>query len=65
MKNLQQKKLPDKYGLLPKVLIRNLNGWFRVEHTYTSNTIEGNTLGRGETGMKLSRGRLTVSLIYT
>ena len=62
---LTAKKLVDKYGLLPKVFIKNLNGWFRVELTYKSKTIEGNTLGRGETGMKLPRGRLTVPLIYT
>lgn len=40
-------------------LIRNLDDWFRVELTYTSNAIEGNTLTRRETAVVIEQG-LTV-----
>ena len=39
--------------------LRNLQGWFRVELTYTSNAIEGNTLTRQETALVVEKG-LTV-----
>ena len=54
-----KKKLLDKYGPLPDVLTDNLDRWFRVELTYTSNAIEGNTLGRRETALVIEKG-LTV-----
>ena len=54
-----KKKLLDKYGPLPDVLTDNLDRWFRVELTYTSNAIEGNTLGRRETALVVEKG-LTV-----
>ena len=44
---------------MPDALARNLDGWFRVELTYTSNAIEGNTLGRRETALVVEKG-LTV-----
>lgn len=44
-----KKRLLDKYELLPDALTENIDGWFRVELTYTSNAIEGNKLGRRET----------------
>ena len=37
----------------------NLEDWFRVELTYTSNAIEGNTLTRRETALVVEKG-LTV-----
>ncbi|MBU4332156.1 Fic family protein [Patescibacteria group bacterium] len=39
----------DKYRPLPPELEKNLDDWFRIELTYTSNAIEGNTLSRQET----------------
>jgi Fic family protein len=44
---------------LPAALVRNLDDWFRVELTYTSNAIEGNTLTRRETALVVEKG-LTV-----
>lgn len=49
----------DKYRPLPPALVNNLDGWFRVELTYTSNAIEGNTLTRSETALVVEKG-LTV-----
>jgi len=45
---------------LPLEVTRNLNEWLRVELTYTSNAIEGNTLSRAETAVVLEKG-LTIS----
>ncbi len=36
--------------------LSNLNDWFRVELTYNSNAIEGNTLTRSETALILEKG---------
>lgn len=44
---------------LPAVMVRNLEDWFRIELTYTSNAIEGNTLTRQETALVVEKG-LTV-----
>ena len=44
---------------LPAALVTNLEDWFRVELTYTSNAIEGNTLTRRETALVVEKG-LTV-----
>lgn len=44
---------------LPPALVRNLDEWFTVELTYTSNAIEGNTLTRRETAVVIEKG-LTV-----
>ena len=41
------------------MLVRNLEDWFRVELTFTSNTIDGNTLTRSETAFVVEKG-LTV-----
>lgn len=54
-----KKKRLDSYKPLPKELIKNLEEWFRIELTYTSNAIEGNTLTRQETAMVVEEG-LTV-----
>lgn len=55
-----KKKRLDNYKPLQKELVRNLEEWFRIELTYTSNAIEGNTLTRAETAMVVEEG-LTVS----
>ena len=44
---------------LPEALQDNLSQWLRVELTYTSNAIEGNTLGRQQTALVIEQG-LTV-----
>lgn len=55
----QKKKKLDQFKPFPKALIKNLNDWFRVELTYTSNAIEGNTLTKKETAQIVEKG-LTV-----
>ena len=54
-----KKKRLDGFRPLPNTLVRNLDDWFRVELTYTSNAIEGNTLTRRETALVVEKG-LTV-----
>ena len=54
-----KKKDLDRYRPLPPALVRNLDEWFRIELTYTSNAIEGNTLTRRETAAVIEKG-LTV-----
>ncbi len=49
----------DSFRPYPPESIRNLEQWFDVELTYTSNAIEGNTLTRAETALVLKKG-LTV-----
>ncbi len=59
-KKIEQKKLElDSYRPLPPELVKNLDYWFKVELTYTSNAIEGNTLTRQETALVVEKG-LTV-----
>ncbi len=54
---LQAKKQHlDSYKPLQNELIKNLEEWFRIELTYTSNAIEGNTLTRQETAMVVEEG---------
>lgn len=55
-----KKKRLDNYKPLQNELIKNLEEWFRIELTYTSNAIEGNTLTRAETAMVVEEG-LTIS----
>jgi Fic family protein len=55
----EKKGLLDQRRPLPKALVQNLDEWFRVELTYTSNAIEGNTLSRRETALVVEKG-LTV-----
>lgn len=60
MKQLEaKKKRLDRYKPFQNELIKNLEEWFRIELTYTSNAIEGNTLTRQETAMVVEEG-LTV-----
>ena len=49
------KKLLDLAGEMPDELAQNLHQWFRVELTYTSNALEGNTLTRRETAMVVEK----------
>lgn len=55
----QKKKELDSFRPLPLELANNLDDWFRVELTFTSNAIEGNTLTRQETAVVIEKG-LTV-----
>jgi Fic family protein len=49
----------DNYRPLALELVSNLDDWFKIELTYTSNAIEGNTLTRQETALVVEKG-LTV-----
>ena len=46
----------DRLRPLPPVVVRSLAAWFRIELTYTSNALEGNTLSRRETAVVLEKG---------
>lgn len=52
----QKKQKLDTYRPLPPELVENLEQWFDVEQTYSSNAIEGNTLTRRETAMVVEKG---------
>lgn len=52
----EKKKRLDEARPLPPEAIRNLAEWYRVELTYTSNAIEGNTLSRQETALVVEKG---------
>lgn len=54
-----KKQRLDTFRPLPPELVKNLDDWFKVELTYTSNAIEGNTLTRAETALIVEKG-LTV-----
>ncbi|MDE2025389.1 MAG: Fic family protein [Patescibacteria group bacterium] len=57
LKEINRKKiLFDSYKPLPKAVLDNLEEWFRIELTYTSNAIEGNTLTRQETALIVEKG---------
>ena len=51
-----KKQRLDVYKPLPVEVIKNLDEWFRIELTYTSNAIEGNTLTRQETALVVEEG---------
>ncbi|MBN8828882.1 MAG: Fic family protein [Sphingobacteriia bacterium] len=51
-----KKKQIDSFRPLNFDLINNLEKWFKVELTYTSNAIEGNTLTRKETAVVVEKG---------
>jgi Fic family protein len=55
----QKKQRVDEFRPLPPGLVKNLDDWFRIELTYNSNAIEGNTLTRNETAVIVEKG-LTV-----
>ncbi len=50
------KKQIDARGALPDALQKNLDAWYKVELTYTSNALEGNTLTRQETALLIEKG---------
>jgi Fic family protein len=52
----QKKQGIDKLRPLPPGLVKNLDDWFRIELTYNSNAIEGNTLTRNETAVIVEKG---------
>ncbi len=52
----EKRKVLDNYRPLPDELVNNLDDWFRIELTYTSNAIEGNTLTRRETALVVEKG---------
>ena len=57
LKQLTEKKRRlDKFRPFPPELVKNLEDWFRVELTYNSNAIEGNTLSRNETALVVEKG---------
>ena len=56
-KEIEKKKQElDAFRPLDKALKQNLEEWFRIELTYTSNAIEGNTLTRQETALVVEKG---------
>lgn len=52
----EKKQRIDFYRPFAPELEKNLEDWFRVELTYTSNAIEGNTLTRQETALVIEKG---------
>lgn len=61
LKQLTAKKQQlDSYKPFPKELVQNLEEWLKVELTYSSNAIEGNTLSRIETAEVIERGTAAV-----
>lgn len=52
----EKKKQLDDYRPLPPAVVKNLDEWFKVELTYSSNAIEGNTLTRVETAAVVEKG---------
>jgi len=53
---LTQKKTELSKKKLSKAFTKNLEDWLRIELTYTSNAIEGNTLTRIETALVVEKG---------
>lgn len=51
----KKKKKLDDLRPLSSELTKNLEEWFKVELTYTSNAIEGNTLSRKETDIVIEK----------
>ena len=61
LKQLSEKKQRlDKQKPLPVDVLKNLEGWLKVELTYSSNAIEGNTLSRIETAEVIEKGTAAV-----
>jgi Fic family protein len=52
----EKKKVLNKSRPLDASLVKNLEEWFRIELTFTSNAIEGNTLSRAETALVVEKG---------
>ena len=51
-----KKQKLDAYKPLPIELVKNIEDWLKVELTYSSNAIEGNTLSRIETAEVIEKG---------
>lgn len=56
----QKRQALDAYRPFASEFSKNIEDWFRIELTYTSNAIEGNTLTRQETALVVEKG-LTVA----
>ena len=57
LKRIDEKKQKlDVVRPLPPELVKNLQEWFAIEFTYTSNAIEGNTLSLSETALVVEKG---------
>lgn len=61
MKNIltlleEKKQQLDTYRPFSSALASNIRDWFKIELTYTSNAIEGNTLSRAETALVVEKG---------
>ncbi|OGK15574.1 hypothetical protein A2690_02010 [Candidatus Roizmanbacteria bacterium RIFCSPHIGHO2_01_FULL_39_12b] len=52
----KKKQRLDSYKPLPVELVKNIEEWLKVELTYSSNAIEGNTLSRIETAEVIEKG---------
>ncbi|MBU1327425.1 Fic family protein [Patescibacteria group bacterium] len=52
----EKKHKLDTHKPLPAELVKNLEEWLKVELTYSSNAIEGNTLSRIETAEVIEKG---------
>ncbi len=52
-----QKNELDRLRPLPVELEENLDTWYRIELTYSSNALEGNTLSRQETALVVEKGQ--------
>ena len=52
----EKKQRLDAYRPFSVDLVTNLREWFKIELTYTSNAIEGNTLSRAETALVVEKG---------
>jgi Fic family protein len=55
-KLVHKKEKLDGMRPLPAAQLRNLEEWYTIELTYTSNAIEGNTLTRAETALVVEKG---------
>lgn len=51
-----KKEKLDSFRPMPPELVQNLEQWFLIELTYSSNAIEGNTLTRKETAAVVEKG---------
>jgi Fic family protein len=52
----QRREALDLLRPLPPEAVRNLDEWFRIETTYSSNALEGNTLTASETAIVVEKG---------
>lgn len=52
----EKKQRLDSFRPFSIDLVANLREWFKIELTYTSNAIEGNTLSRAETALVVEKG---------